>query len=357
MRRVRHVLLFAVRLAALTAAAWPGVSRADGAGAAAPLPQTLAETGLFALGTVEVAPDKLAYSPQYPLWSDGAHKRRWLSLPPGARIDASDPDAWQFPPGTRLWKEFGYEKPVETRYLERLADGSWRFASYVWDADGTNATLAPAEGVAALPVAEAPAGRYAVPSRDDCLACHEGTAVPVLGVSALQLSPDRDPLAPHAEAPAAGAVDLARLSALGLVGNLPPELLEAPPRIAAASPVARAALGYLHGNCGHCHNAGGPLDDLDLDLQQPAAASPAATEASLATLIGYAGEFTLGDIDTRVVPGAAASSLLLARMRSRNAIVQMPPLGTQVGDEQAIALIARWIRNELHDIQARQENR
>ena len=54
--------------------------------------------------------------------------------------------------------------------------------------------LVPEDG-AVVAVADAPGGRYSVPSRNDCLACHEGPAVPVLGFSALQLSPDRDPLA------------------------------------------------------------------------------------------------------------------------------------------------------------------
>ena len=93
---------------------------------------------------------------------------------------------------------------------------------------------------------------YTIPSESDCRACHEGAPVPVLGFSALQLSSDRDPLAPHAE-PANG-LDLRALVARGWLRNLPPEMLEQPPRIAAASPTERAVLGYLHGNCGHCHS-------------------------------------------------------------------------------------------------------
>lgn len=86
-----------------------------------------------------------------------ADKRRWLRLPAGTAIDASDPDAWQFPPGTRLWKEFAHAgRRVETRYIERRADGRWRYAAYVRSADGSDATLAPAAGIAALPVAQAP---------------------------------------------------------------------------------------------------------------------------------------------------------------------------------------------------------
>ncbi|MCK5942315.1 MAG: hypothetical protein KAI24_10130, partial [Planctomycetes bacterium] len=69
-----------------------------------PPPARLADTGLYAdFARREVAADVLPYSPVYALWSDGANKRRWLWLPPGTHIDGSDPDAWRFPIGTRLW--------------------------------------------------------------------------------------------------------------------------------------------------------------------------------------------------------------------------------------------------------------
>ena len=101
--------------------------------ALAELPVHLRDTGLYADGSMsQVRPENLPFSPQYPLWSDGAAKRRWISLPAGTFIDAAQPDAWEFPRGTRLWKEFSHAgRPVETRFIERLADGSWRFAAYV----------------------------------------------------------------------------------------------------------------------------------------------------------------------------------------------------------------------------------
>src|SRR6476661_7825652 len=83
------------------------------------LPERLSETGLYVAGsTTVVRDDNLAFAPQYPLWSDGTTKRRWIHLPAGTAIDASDPDAWEFPPGTRLWKEFSFGRPVETRLIE-----------------------------------------------------------------------------------------------------------------------------------------------------------------------------------------------------------------------------------------------
>ena len=131
------------------------------------------------------------------------------------------PDAWEFPPGTRLWKEFSLDRPVETRFIERLADGAWRYAAYVWNEEGTDATLAPVDGIAALAAHGAPRDGYSIPSESDCRACHESAAVPVLGFSALQLSSDRDPLAPHADEHT--DVDLDGLVSRGLIRNLPPQ--------------------------------------------------------------------------------------------------------------------------------------
>jgi hypothetical protein len=44
-----------------------------------------------------------------------------------------------------------------------------------------------------------------------------------------------------------------------------------------------------------------------------------------------------------LAPGDAAGSVLVARMRSRDPRVQMPPLGTRVADRDGLALIERWI--------------
>ena len=110
-------------------------------------PPTLRETGLYIdAAALTVDPQHLTFSPQYPLWTDGAAKRRWISLPPGTAIDASDPDAWVFPVGTRLWKEFSFDgRRVETRYLEREAD-RWVYAAYAWSEDGREAHLVGARG-------------------------------------------------------------------------------------------------------------------------------------------------------------------------------------------------------------------
>lgn len=306
------------------------------------LPERLSETGLFVTGSTRVRAENLPFAPQYPLWSDGATKRRWLYLPPGTAVDAAQADAWEFPPGTRLWKEFSHGRPVETRLIERLADGSWRYAAYIWNTDASDALLAPGTGTT-LSVDSAPGGRYVIPSQDDCRACHEGTPVPALGVSTLQLSPDRDPGAPNGEPHRTEHVDLPTLAERGLLRNLPAALLETAPRIGASSPTARAALGYLHANCGHCHNHRGPLADVGLTLEQ-AAADPANIDRMLHSTIGHPTDTRAFGLTTRVVPGHPANSQLVARMRSRDPLTQMPPLGTGLIDSEGLALVEQWIR-------------
>jgi len=333
-----HLLLSLIAVVAVPAAmaAQPAVP---------PLPRLLSETGLFAAGsTTDVRAGVIAFAPQYPLWSDGTRKQRWISLPRGRAIDAAKPDAWQFPVGTRLWKEFGYGARIETRMIERLADGSWRFASYAWNADGSDAVLVPEKGAVVL-AAGAPYGRYSVPSRNDCLACHDGPAVPVLGFSALQLSPDRDPLAPHADAPRPELTDLHSLVAQGRIVNLPPALLAAPPRIAARTPTERAALGYLHANCGHCHNAAGALDGLDLVLSQPAQARADSAGQTLHSLLGHSSRFRPSGTTTaqRVAADDSGAHMLTLRMKSESPMARMPPLGVRVIDSEGVALVERWL--------------
>lgn len=315
--------------------------------AADSLPERLSQTGLYAdIAAKQLAPFVLAFSPQYPLWSDGARKHRWIALPPGTSIDASDPDAWVFPVGTRLWKEFAFDRRVETRYIELTAEG-WVFATYRWLDDENDALLAPKFGERAVyPMPDG--GPYDLPARSDCRACHEGNVSRVLGFSALQLSGARDPGALHGEPLGPGDLDLASLARRGLVRGLPASLVANPPRIAASSPTERAALGYLHGNCSSCHNMRGPLADLDFSLEvrvAPGAPPPGV----LMTAVGRPARFQPSGAPPmlRIATGRPEASLLLQRISRRDPISAMPPLGSHLVDREAVALVERWIHDGL----------
>jgi mono/diheme cytochrome c family protein len=192
--------------------------------------------------------------------------------------------------------------------------------------------------------------RHAIPSRYDCKVCHEGRPVPVLGFTALQLSPDRDPNAPHAERRGSADLDLQDLVDHGLVRGLARYLLHNPPRIPARTATERAALGYLYGNCAMCHNGRGSLASLGFSLDSPAARRTGDADAVL-TAVSRASRFTVpgahGGRSERVRPGDPEASAVAVRMGSRSAALQMPPLGTQLVDEEALKLVRRWIAEDL----------
>jgi mono/diheme cytochrome c family protein len=312
-------------------------------------PATLRDTGLYAdWATKTVAAGNLPFSPQYPLWTDGARKSRWLHIPKGTFIDASNPDVWRFPVGTRVWKEFRFARRAETRFIERTAAG-WQFASYVWNEDETEAPLAPELGISqSVPIRDGI--RHAIPSRSDCRVCHEAGPVRLLGVTTLQLSSDRDPNAPHAEALPPGAMDLPALVARGLVRGLPARFTATPPRIIARSPTERAALGYLNGNCGGCHTGIGELSSLAFALNYTLNRPEGEPAPALLTTVGQPSKFKVPaapDTVERVCAGHPERSVLVARMSSRYPLVQMPPLGTRIVDEEAVNLISRWISEDV----------
>ena len=310
-------------------------------------PQRLADTGLYADGSwTHIAERNRPFAPQYPLWTDGLSKRRWIYIPAGAAIDGRNEHAWQFPVGTKLWKEFALAgHPVETRMLWKTSESSWITASYVWNAAGTEALLAPSEGVPG--VAEVAANRrHSIPSRTDCAACHGSAPGQPLGFNALQLSPDRDPNAIHGEPLRPGMVTLTSLVEEQLLTGARPDLLSKPPRIRTADAGTRTVLGYLAANCSMCHNGNGEIAALG-----PVIRYQDLVEDGDAVARGLAGQRTRWQVpgvndgeSVLVQPGAPDLSALLVRMRSRAPSSQMPPLGTVVRDQAAVDAVTAWIK-------------
>jgi hypothetical protein len=321
-------------------------------GGARRAPLRLSETGLYEPGGA-LDPRNRPFVPQYPLWSDGAVKSRWIRLPEGAKIDVSDVDAWRFPVGTRFWKEFAWGgRKVETRLIWKVGDDEWLFAAYAWTEDQADALLAPEIGIPDV-VATARGKRHSIPGIADCNACHRSSPAVVLGFNALQLSDDRDPLAPHAEPLVPSAVSLRSLVETDRLHPRRPDLALQPPRIRESHPTARAALGYLSANCGGCHNDRGPLARLGLvllhDVARDDERAGSALEPARVTAVEAAGRYVLPGVppeSSRIVaPGAPDRSALLHRMRSRRPSSQMPPIGTAIADDEAVGLVRRWIES------------
>lgn len=303
-------------------------------------PTELRCTGLYSDWDAKtVVPGNTMYDPGLHLWSDGADKTRWISLPPGTKIDTTDMDEWTFPVGTRIWKEFrlplgdaGTETRIETRLLWKLSTTQWYRTTYRWSADGESSATEEING-------EMDAGGtgYEVPSVAECNACHNGRLDGVLGFEAVALS-------------TAGAtpVTMQTLAADGLITTAPSS-----PIVIPGNAVESAALAYLHTNCGTaCHNANGAASFTQFYMRLDVG-----TLASVQTTNAYTTGWNVATTNFFIDSGPTdrfhacdlAESCAYFRPDHRDGLngtpagTQMPPIDTHVIDDAGVSAIAAWI--------------
>ena len=178
-------------------------------------PRKLSESGLFAhVAMHEMQPGVIPYSVNSPLWSDGAHKERFLAIPhkedKNMRIEFGGNRGWNCPDETVLVKSFALETTVgdpasrrwiETRFLTKQA-GEWVGYTYLWNDEQTDAGLVAAEGADREYEIRVPRSRehpdglmrqkWHYPSRTECMVCHSRAANFVLGLTELQMNKDHD---------------------------------------------------------------------------------------------------------------------------------------------------------------------
>lgn len=278
------------------------------------------------------------YEPQYPLFSDFATKKRWVYIPPNSQINTLDLDNWVFPKGTILWKEFSiYGKKIETRIMEKLTDGagqtSWRQSVYLWRKDQLDADFVtvPADfytnvkpeysNFAAMDVADS----YKIVPVGLCFNCHTGGSDVALGFNYFQLSSQKQ-----------GNVMSFRDDRL--LSNPPTDL----DRIA-GTPEQVAGVGYMQGNCVHCHHGRGPAPHS----YRHVSSMKAFKDEALVT------EVTL--FPNLIKPGDPTNSLVMIRYLGAPltpggaATRKMPPLGVSkidpVGQSAFEGLINNFLAN------------
>lgn len=282
------------------------------------LPLSLSNTDLTTLdGTALAQVGVFAYAPQYPLWSDGSGKLRYIRVPRGQSVKFhKDTQAWDIPPNTRFYKTFLKEvtdsdgndrfRKIETRVIvarpdTTLPDGTIQqnalFGTYIWNDDETTATLSqlplrdgtpftdslfeytldepkeqmirdsmPANLKYQLEVANPGLKRhYAVPGGQRCIQCHMGSPTQNFALGFIPLQIARRHSGTGGAYEDTGADELTQLQRLidyGVITGLssPSDVL--PLEQSEGAHTARndnelKAQAYLVGNCAHCHNPRG----------------------------------------------------------------------------------------------------
>lgn len=309
------------------------------------LPELLSETGAFAdLESLKPSAGIVPYEVNHPFWSDGAHKRRWFSVPdPQRQIDFHGESNWVFPSGTVWIKHFELtnalpvSRRLETRLLVKNESGVYG-VTYRWGESTNEATLVPPEGLDE-PILVNDAGvirtqlwRY--PSRSECLACHTPVAGYALGFNTPQLN--RDVLV--------GTNLTNQILALAAAGYFSTAVsnVQTLPALAELSDVSISrefrVRSYLAANCASCHQPEGSSSALwDARITTP---------TSLAGLVNGMLNIRFSPKDRVVVPGSIEHSMLHSRIAEWGGF-HMPPIGSSVVHQDAVDLLRAWITNDL----------
>jgi len=298
-------------------------------------PRRLSETGLFAsMEKLHPAPGVVPYHVRAPRWMDGAQGQRWVAIPGGGLVRlTSGSEQAVYPEGTVLVKQLnlsleGAEESIrlETQLLH-YESGTWRPYSYMWNEEGTDATLVNSIGAnRPLQIIDRTGvlqeHTWHVSATNECKLCHNAGSRFVLGFVPNQLEDQ-----------------LSSLTAQKVIRSAP----EVADSIRLVDPYDKSrnldnrARSYLHANCSMCHHPGGNAIvsfylKKDLPFEK--------LNTNKGTGIG-----TFGMRNAKlIVPGDPFRSVVTYRM-SKLGYSRMPYIGSQVVDSAGVALVSDWIRS------------
>jgi hypothetical protein len=166
--------------------------------------------------------------------------------------------------------------------------------------------------------------KHHIPNGFDCRTCHESNDTVIIGFDELRLNGPRSGKAGS------------QLSALADAGIFKQGVPSEPDAVAHDDAQTREVLGYLHGNCAHCHN--GREDAMSsLSLEHPVA-----FENIVAVPTQGSGQAH----GVRVVPGSPETSVLFMALSGESdddELKPMPPVGVDLIDADAVELVRSWI--------------
>jgi len=291
----------------------------------------------------------LPYEVITPLFSDYAHKYRFIWMPSGAEAQyVSDDKVLDFDDGTVMIKTFFYERVLpadqkrlmETR-LEYKKDGEWKFAEYIWNDEQTEAFL---DSTGSFRFTEfiddegiQREVNYRFPSSAECFTCHKKNDIGLpIGPKPQNLDQDY----PYAEGT---QNQLDKLIDFGyLADGLPVEIDRVADWTDLSESITDRVRAYVDMNCAHCHREGSHCDYRPMRF----AWSETSAEENLGVCIEpdeeLTGESQLTHIVSRGIPDR---SMMFYRISTTLESRRMPLLGRSVNHDEGIALIQEWIES------------
>lgn len=292
----------------------------------------------------------LPYHLNSSLFTDYAHKARFVWMPQGVSANLTNEGILDFPNKSILIKVFYYPKDfakptenkqiIETRLLIKNND-KWEAYDYVWNESQTEAVLDVVGDSKKISWKDENGNlqktNYVIPNKNQCKSCHnyKETFLPI-GPKAHNLNKDFTYAEKETKNQLQKWAEVGYLNGFDATKTYPKMAQYDNPQ---SETLHERALAYLDINCGHCHNPNGPggSSGLTLTYYEPDLHKIGLCKSPIAS--GTASGRLLYDIQA----GKPDSSILLSRMMSLNPGEMMPEVGRTMVHKEGIALIRAWI--------------
>lgn len=307
----------------------------------------------------------LPYRPASELFTDYAHKKRFVWMPQGTKATFNGNDnTLEFPVGAVLIKNFYYDdvlpdhttKIIETRILIKKREpqynddgdeinSGWEPYVYIWNDAQTEAFLDTEQQGVFVPVSFMHNGQqkdafYKIPADTECRTCHKinlnetlnGEIVIPVGVKPQNLNYVYDYGTSQRN-------QLEKWVAEGyLENNIPATISSTVDYNDTSKPLELRARSYMDINCAHCHRQGGHCDYVNVRFNF--SNSDPETVGICATPL-----FNVDNLPYVINAGNAANSEIIHRISSTDGSVMMPFIGRSIVHEEGVQLMTDWINS------------
>ncbi len=304
----------------------------------------------------------LPYKPASELFSDYAHKKRFVWMPSGVKATYDgDDNILDFPVGSALIKTFYYDnvlpgnttRIIETRILIKKRESSynvpgqsddsgWETYNYLWNDDMTEAFLDTDGNGTTVPIDWMENGvqkhtDYKVPASIECHTCHKlNPNHTSLGEVVIPIGPKPQNLNYTYDYGTSQQNQLQKWIAEGYLESVPANINSTVDWKDTSKPLALRARSYIDMNCAHCHRDGAHCDYAPMRFN---------FSNNDMYLFGVCMEPTQSIPDKPYVirAGDPDRSEMIHRMSSTDQSVMMPIIGRTIVHEEGVALMSQYI--------------
>jgi uncharacterized repeat protein (TIGR03806 family) len=303
----------------------------------------------------------LPYEPASNLFTDYAHKKRFVWMPIGTKANfEADNKILDLPVGAALIKTFYYEKVqpnnstriIETRIMIRKSSG-WIFADYVWNDDQTEAFLDLSGSNTYISWEDEnnviKSANYRIPTEVQCIICHKSQNI----VNDVVVSSNNNPIGIKPQnlnfnyTYSNGTKNqLTKWIEQGYLNNnftFPTENNTTINYNDTSKPLEKRVRSYLDINCAHCHNDSGHC------YYRPMRFAFSETDNNQTNMGVCVNTQDMQDfppaLSKIVTPGNINRSMLYYRLNTEDESFRMPLHGRTIIHTEGVALIETWINS------------